>query len=195
MQNSRRRTFLVKLFGRHEGRVRRFLLWKGHRNEDVDDLVQETFLRAHKVETWDEIDNPRAFLMRIARNAHNDGLRRKARDVTEDSACIDGLEFGSGQPGPEQVLSGRQELAELEAAINDLTPRTKQAIILVKILNVSYAKASKIMGISVNTLENHIVKGLASCRKRVALVSVPELNDGVVSLAERRKADNKRPGK
>jgi len=180
-------TFVARLFRQYEIKIRKFLLLKKHNLEDVEDIIQDTFLKAHKVPNWQDVKNPEAYLVSMARNTFHDHVRKEIRSAIDqiEDEVIDGT------PSPEQRLSDRQQLKELGDVINDLTPRLKQAIILVKVLGLSTSEASEIMGITKGALKNHIMRGMIACRKKIkenAEASLPE-GQRVISLNDYKRAE------
>ncbi len=192
MAISDNKALVAKLFRRYEINIRKFLMRKTYQKEDVEDIVQETFLKAHKVSEWNEVKNPEAFLVSIAKNTYKDHIRKETRRISYSDVDISRLELTDEAPSPEQTLSGQQEIQELEFVINSLTPRVKQAIVLIKILNSSYAEASEIMNVSLSTLESHVAKGMSECRKKMqaqmAYSGLPELDDNIFSLSQHKSS-------
>ncbi len=182
---------IAGLFRRYETNIRAFLKKRVFQREDVEDMVQETFLKAHKVENWEEVKNPEAYLVRVASNVARDKLRRQQKDLIEGSDDITALDVTSGGPNPEQKTEHQQDLIALEQVIAGLTPKVRQAIIFIKIMNLSYAEASKIMGITISTLENHIARGMADCRKKMLREQeAGSTSAKVIPLAGRQKPHN-----
>ena len=55
-----------------------------YNEEDADDLVQETYLKAHKfIENYDAGTNAKAWLFKILKNAYINGYRKKVRRPTK----------------------------------------------------------------------------------------------------------------
>ncbi len=160
---------ITELFKRYEPAVQRFLGSKISHKEDVEDVLQETFLRAHKVPNWSEVENSEAYLIRIARNAYND-YRRQGKGIytTEPIEFIQNAVIDEG-PTPEDCTARQQQIQNLEVIIKKLTPRVRQAMIFIKVLELSYDETSKIMGISRSTLKNHITAGMAECRLKAGV--------------------------
>src|ERR671910_300581 len=50
---------------------------------DIEDVAQEAYLRAYIAEQRDTIDQPRAFLFRIAKNLALTKLSKKSRQITD----------------------------------------------------------------------------------------------------------------
>ena len=53
------------------------------RTQDIDDIAQETFLRAYSAEATQTVHAPKAFLFRVARNIALDVNAKSARARTE----------------------------------------------------------------------------------------------------------------
>ena len=167
MTAEKNKGMVTRLFQRYELNIRKFLTSKSQQKQDVEDIVQETFLKAHKVSDWAGVQNPEAYLVSIAKNAYKDHIRKETRNIVDSDVDITRLEIQDDIVDAETLVSAKQDYGELEDVIDSLTPRVKQAIILIKIMNVSYVEASEVMSISVGTLEHHITKGLAECRRKI----------------------------
>jgi len=58
--------------------LKRFL----SREEDIEDVSQEAYLKAYNIEQKSDIDNPKAYLFRVAKNVALNELNRKSRQMT-----------------------------------------------------------------------------------------------------------------
>ncbi|PHZ84729.1 RNA polymerase sigma factor [Paremcibacter congregatus] len=170
MSKIENKAFVNRLYRRYERNIRKFLMRKGQQAEDVEDIVQETFLKAHKVSNWQQVVNPESFLVSIARNAYKDHVRKEMRTISGAGIDPENVVVESDLLSPERFAAGRQDIQELEKIIYEMAPRVKQAFILIKIMHVSYRDAATIMNVSTRTVENHITKGMAECRKKMVLV-------------------------
>ncbi|PCI47746.1 MAG: hypothetical protein COB49_06870 [Alphaproteobacteria bacterium] len=187
---------VIKLYQQYELNIRKYLMRKVRQKEDVEDIVQETFLKAHRVSDWEDVRNPESYLVSIAKNAYRDHIRKETHNIVDYRTDITCLQMKDDRPGPEQIISGKQDFRELEKVIKSLTPRVKQAIILIKIMNVTYAEASEIMGVSISTLENHVTKGIAECRRKIKTQTeysgLRSYESTVISLSDHKVPDNKK---
>lgn len=175
------------LFLRYSADVRRFLGARLFQHEDVEDMVQETFLKAHRHANWNKVDNPKAYLVSTARNIFLDRLRSDKRDVTRNAHEISGLEIEDDQPSPEQCAISRNDYQHLCAAIEQLSPRIKQSVILNKFLNLTCAEVARTMNISPRTAEKHIAKGMVECRAYLDRKEKPSSLSNVVALKRNNK--------
>ena len=79
-------TFL-EVEGSLKSYLKRFLV----RQQDVEDVVQETFARAYRAEQKCEIHSPKSFLFRVARNLALSELTRKSTKMVESIGDIEEL--------------------------------------------------------------------------------------------------------
>lgn len=92
-------------------------------DEVAEDATQEAFLRLHRVRRGGtRIDNPEAWLARVAKHVAIDQLRHARHDVPLTGAAIDAVE-ASGQPidTPEQRCWRLQRLELLRHEIGKLS--------------------------------------------------------------------------
>jgi RNA polymerase sigma factor (sigma-70 family) len=121
---------------------------------DVDDLVQQVFLRLSQ--------HPDAYIFQTAANALTDHARRNGvrRRIFEDTGTDDSVEWSS-DVSPERVLQGSQSLAQLVAALRTLPERTRDVFMLRCFEGLKHAEIARLQGISVRACENHLAKALA----------------------------------
>jgi RNA polymerase sigma-70 factor, ECF subfamily len=129
----------------------------------AEDVVQDTFLRVWTGRMKSSKGPVRAYLYRVSRNLALDELRRRrARSKRE-------LRHGSTQltapQTPVDVLQNKRLQAAVNAAIQALPERRREAFTLVYLRALSYAEVSEIMGISQKTLGNHISAALSELRQ------------------------------
>ena len=137
------------------------------RPQDIDDIAQETFVKAFQAEQKREIEYPKAYLYRIARNLAFKELTKKSSKMTdfiEDSCPIEVL--GSDEDVEKQVAT-LQKLERVKFAIAELPPQCQRVFIMRKVYGFSHKEISKQLGISVSTVEKHIISGLKRCRESV----------------------------
>ncbi|WP_333879084.1 RNA polymerase sigma factor [Methylobacter sp.] len=94
-------SFLHTLFLKHAHEVSAFIRGRWPREPDVDDIMQESFLRLSQVPDPETILNPRAFLFTTASNMAVDRhRRRKTRERhIEPNADLENLTNDHSSPG------------------------------------------------------------------------------------------------
>jgi RNA polymerase sigma factor (sigma-70 family) len=154
------------LFADLQPQLRRFLVARFGNEADADDVMQETFIKFHQVSQTEKIENAKALVFSIARNLSVDMIRRNTRAKARDSAYgglsteAAGEDFIDPQPDAERTLSSRQEINRVLDALEDLTPKVRQAFVLHKIDGHPYADVARLMGLSKSTVEKHMIKAL-----------------------------------
>jgi len=156
---------LLTAFIKHEAGLRRHLARYLSREQDIDDLMQETFIKAMAAEAQTTIRAPKSYLYRVAKNLALNELARKANSATDyiaDSEAPDVL-YDTDERDLETVVSSKQQVASLTRAIAALPEQCRKVVILRKIEGLSFQDISLRMGISVSTAEKHSAKGLLKC--------------------------------
>ena len=135
---------------------------------EAEDLVHDTFARAIATKAWREVENPAAFGMRILGNLALDHMRRGRVVAIEAVADVEALGLADDTPDPEATALGRDELRRLAALVGALPPQCRRVFTLRKIYGLSHAEIAARLGLSVSTVEKHLVKGLRLCSEGLA---------------------------
>jgi RNA polymerase sigma-70 factor (ECF subfamily) len=159
--------FVSTLFRQYYGELLAFLTGKLGCRRRAEDVAQDTYERLLQVADPRQIEQPRAFLYKIAVNLTIDTFRR--RGVREDRAvAIAELDtMPSAAPAPDRALDAKQRLDILQRAIAELPPKCRQVFVLHKFLEVPHAEIAARLGISKNMVEKHVIKAMAHCRRRL----------------------------
>src|ERR1700748_3609990 len=105
----------------------------------AEDLVQDLYVRVASLEPAERVENPSAYLYRLASNLMLDRLRSDRRAGARDASWLQtkrvemGGEDVADEPSPEQAPSARQRLALAAKAIAELPPKTRRAFELHKL--------------------------------------------------------------
>ncbi|WP_312599029.1 RNA polymerase sigma factor [Brevundimonas sp.] len=138
----------------------------GGASGDVDDLLQDLYLKVSTLPADTPVDNPRAFLFRLISNLMLDrwrsGQRAAARDgawrqINHQTGVIEDLDDA---PSAEAAVASRQRLARLIAAVETLPPKTRTIFRLHKFDGVSYADIASQLDISRSSVEKHMMEAL-----------------------------------
>jgi len=143
-----------------EGALTRYLRRVWRDADEVADLRQEVYVRVYEATRGRPPPSPQAFVFTVARNLLTDRYRQ-SRVVTIDlMADLETLNVLSEEAPADRVLSGRQELARLERAMEKLPPRCRETLLLRKVQGLSQREAAERMGVTENTIEKQIVKAM-----------------------------------
>lgn len=132
----------------------------------AEDLVQDLYLRVAGVDSREPVDNPSAYLYRLAVNLMLDRLRTDRRSGARDAAwrearhvTLDGEDVVD-EPSPEQAAGARLRLAQAIDAIAALPPKTRRAFELHKLQGLSQVDTARTLGVSRKTVEKQISAAL-----------------------------------
>lgn len=141
---------------------------------DVEDLLQDLYLKVSAIEPDRDVREPRAYLYRLASNLLMDRWRSSRRSAIRDGAWrmathATGLsEDLDDAPSAEAVVAGRQRLAMLTRALSDLPPKTSTVFRLHKFEGLSYAEVAARLGISRSSVEKHMMDALRYLATKVS---------------------------
>ena len=134
--------------------------------KEVEDIVQETYVRVCQVENIDAIREPRSFLFRTAQNLALDHVKRAATRLTSDVEEIDEIVMPES-PAAEDATFGKvasdEEFALFCDAVRHLPKQCRRAFVLKKVYGYSLKEIAEIMGVGQPTVETHIVNGTKKC--------------------------------
>jgi RNA polymerase sigma-70 factor (ECF subfamily) len=159
----------------HQDAVYSLTLRMVRNRAQAEDLTQDTFISAFRHLSSYRGGVFRAWLLRIARNATYDHLRKVQRrpetSIDEDIITFSNT-FRSNNPGPDDwVLSG--ELGKiLSKCLEGLSDDHRMAVVLVDIEGYQYDEAATIMGVSIGTVKSRLNR--ARARLRDCLQNHPE---------------------
>lgn len=132
-----------------------------NRPSDIEDVLQETFLKSYVVWLREHIEKPENYLFRTARNISLSYLSSSNTVLTD---YIDDLQLNDVLKSHDSVLSTleREEKFNLFcAATRELPMQCRQVFVLKKVYGLSHSEISDRLGISINTTNKHLAKALA----------------------------------
>lgn len=156
-----------RFYAEHGEELQRYLTRRLNCAQTAADLTQEVFLRLMRSESAGSVNNPRAYLYRIASNLLADHFR----GVTQQPRLVGPSLWEmvpDETPSPERTLLSRDEVRRLERAIDRLPPRQREILLLHKFEGLSYRVIAERLGISENTVMVHMMRALARCRDDIS---------------------------
>lgn len=156
--------YVSGLYTRYRLRLNRSLRKLIRNEEDIADVVQDTFVRINGLDYPPKMDLPYTYLYRIAVNLIRDrGRAMKVRDAYKKITAMDdmnGVEYLS----PEHHAVGRERLRNLSQMIDDLPPRSREVFMLHKMQNLSHREIAEKLDISLSAVEKNIMRVTAKIR-------------------------------
>lgn len=147
----------------YDGELKAYLRRAYPSVSDVDDVVQESYLRIWKAAAREPIQSAKAFLYLVARRVALN-LVRKNRNApfdayggTEASRVID------EKPDACESAILHERIDLLADALMSLPPRCREIVILNKVKGITQREVADRLGISERTVEVHVRAGVARC--------------------------------
>ncbi|KRP10165.1 MAG: RNA polymerase subunit sigma [Sphingobacteriales bacterium BACL12 MAG-120813-bin55] len=134
-----------------------------YNEDDANDLVQETFLKAYRfIDSYQEGTNAKAWLFKILKNAFINDYRKKTRQPTR----VDYEDFSGYNDADEDSTTTyvdlRQEMFsgligdEVTRALNELPVDFRTVILLCDVEDFSYEEIASIINIPIGTVRSRL---------------------------------------
>lgn len=150
------------LYSDHCGWLQGWLRRRLNCADDAADLMHDTFIRVlrHR-EHLDELREPRAYLTTIARNLLINHYQRQSLQQAYEAVLAQLPEAQA--PSAEQRALLLEALQEVDAILAGLPAMTRTAFLFAQVEGMTHEVIARRLGISVRTVQRHIVRALAQC--------------------------------
>lgn len=160
-----------------EAMLMHFLHQNWRNKAEIEDLRQDVYAQVLEAARKEIPEKPKAFLITTARNMLIDRIRHNQVVPIDAVNDLDELNIAFDQPGPDRTAIARDVLRRLEAAINLLPPRAREAVWLRRVEGLSRREIAERMGVSENTVSDHITAGMRALAD-IYLGEAAELRSG-----------------
>ena len=140
-------------------KVKSALMRRGRSEPDADDLVQEAWVRVASYKAEQEVEEPEAFLMRVALNLSID--MHRARQTRGEEVQLEDVILIDTSPAAEDVLSGQERMARLTHCLSRLSEQTRKIFLAHRIDGLSYKEIARQHGLSIGTVEKYVARATA----------------------------------
>lgn len=147
----------------HESSLRSYLRRVFPSLPDIDDFVQESYVRMIRAHRMGRVQCAKAFLFTTARNSALDFFRRRRVVKFENVADLTELGVSEDRPGVAESVSRQQELEVLSAAVRALPDRCRQVLTLRLLYGYSQKEIADHLRISEHTVKAQLAKGTRRC--------------------------------
>ena len=147
----------------HEPALRGYLRGSFPAVRDVDDVVQESYLRMWRARAAQPIASARSFLFQVARRLALDVVRRERISPVAQVRNLAALPVAADGPGTADLASTQERVRLLADAIETLPARCREIVILRKIQALSQKDTAARLGLSERTVEVQVSRGVKRC--------------------------------
>lgn len=151
--------------------------------DDIDDIVQETFVRSYEANLKQEIKYAKSYMLKTAKNIafnHNAKWDNKFNDSIEDFVEPP-VELSSSNF--EDDYESKERFLSFCRATDQLSGSVRKCFILKKVYGLSQKEIAQYLQLSESTVEKHVAKGLL---KSVQYMEQMQHNLGQSSITKQR---------
>ncbi len=149
----------------HEGSLRAYLRGVFPAVRDVDDVVQESFLRVWRARSERSIDFAKSFLFRVAKHLALDLVKRQHHSPIIYVGDLTSLDVFDDRADVAREVSIQEKVRLLALAIDALPARCREVVILRKLQYVSQKEVAACLGLSEKTVEVQLSRGVKRCEE------------------------------
>jgi RNA polymerase sigma factor (sigma-70 family) len=140
--------------------------WLSRSPADADDIVQDALLRAFRGFDSFRGDNARPWLLAIVRNCWRDSAAWNHRRGHAPLPREDHGALAFEGPDPEAEAVRASEGRRLEAAIGELPPEFREALILREMEDMSYREIAQATGAPIGTVMSRLARARVLLKQR-----------------------------
>lgn len=153
--------YVGRLYSEHGRWLSGWLVRKTACRYRADDLAHDTFSRLLERESLPSLDDPRRYLVAIARNLLIDDVRRRELERAYVAALAP--EDAKDLRTPERIVEAVQLLDALVGLLGRLPPATREAFLLRRLDGLSHDEIAGRLGVSLRTVKRRIADAYARC--------------------------------
>lgn len=133
---------------------------------EIEDIVQETYVRICQIENKDKISSPKSFMYRTARNLALDYQKQANVRLVDGIENMEVLEQRLTQSHKDEMYenaSTNSEFSHFCEAVRQLPIQCRKVFVLKKVYGYSQREIAVKLSLSESTVEKHISSGMKRC--------------------------------
>jgi len=159
--------FLVHLDRRYRRPLTSYFEKRIRESYDIDDLVQEVFIRLAHRPGFDDIEYLEGYVFQVAANVIRDRIRRRTVREASKHDSLEECELPTNDFSPERVLQGRQLLDRALEALLELPVRTRHVFVLRLYEGMKQEDIAKSLDMSVEGVRFHLRRAKEHLARRM----------------------------
>lgn len=144
----------------HDRQLKAYLRGSFPGVRDVEDVVQESYLRVWKARAVQPIESAKGFLFRVARNVALDFLRRSKSSPVHPLGDFEAMTIVDELSDVSGVVDTNEKIRLLAEALEVLPARCREIVILCKLQGHSYRDVALKLALSEKTVAEHVYRGV-----------------------------------
>lgn len=152
-------------FLKYRSSLMRYISRYIHQPQDIEDIVHETFLRTYAAGISTQIQSPRAFLFKTAKNLALKHLDKSSVRLTDYVGDLDALEVSMDEFSTEARVETQERFLAFCRAVRTLPLQCRRVFILRKVYGLTQKEVAEQLEISISTVEKHLAQGIIKCHQ------------------------------
>ena len=152
------------------------------KTDDIEDIVQETFVKSFEAELKQEIKYERTYMLKTARNLALNHVARASEKFNDSLEELSGLPAHLTSTNLEKQVESKERFLNFCRATDTLSVEVKRVFLLKKVYGLSQKEIADYLGLSQSTIEKHVAKGLQQCSSYLNSLSQQE-SDKMIGCA------------
>jgi RNA polymerase sigma factor (sigma-70 family) len=133
---------------------------------EVEDIVQETYVKLCLVKNPEQIKHPKSYLYQMAKNLARDHAKSSGNRLSERFEEVEDFLHTREDLVYREVVSSQEFRAFCEA-VRHLPLQCRRAFVLKKVYGYSQREIAKELKITESTVEKHVALGLRRCAEKM----------------------------
>ena len=152
-----------RLYSDIRSSLMRFATRYFRRPQEIEDVVQDAFVKVIEAQHQRTIDSPKAYLYRTTHNLALNQLDRSAYKLTDalNDVVLDSDRMRTSTL--EEQFESQQKFELFCRAVRQLPVKCQRVYILRRVYGFSQKEVAERLGISIKTVEAHLTKAIVRC--------------------------------
>ena len=134
---------------------------------EVDDVIQDIFVRLARREAADVIETPKRYLFQVAKAALIDRHRRETSRCAAQHCELSDINHPADELSPLRVLQAREDMRVAREVIAAMPARRREILIALRLEGASLKAVAARYGISTSAVEKHLTRALQGLAERL----------------------------
>ena len=133
---------------------------------EVEDVVQETYVRLCQVGAPEKIKYPKSYLYKTARNLALDSVKRADNRITEswhEDVDVNGDLARLARDDTFEQAASSEEFGRFCEAVRQLPIQARRVFVLKKVYGYSQREIASELGLAESTVEKHVALAIRRC--------------------------------
>ncbi len=139
--------------------------------DDIEDIVQEAFIKSYEAELKQEIRYQRTYMLRTVKNLALNHVASAANVRNQSMDDMDALPHELIGHSLEKHVESKERFINFCRATDTLSPEVKRVFLLKKVYGMKQKDIAELVGLSESTVEKHVAKGLLCCSQYLAALA------------------------